>query len=314
MALTLSQTQAIARIAKLLYSYLPGTAHPYAKPAISFATLAARLGLSKYWTGGSKLPALTALLESTLEFERPQFCPLVVCIVREGMKYRLKKGDPVTRDEIEDLNRLLVAVQFKIPELNEAAFIASLQPRPKEEPSNPPASQEEAPSAEALLALRESFMTLDRMEPRQRGFALEKFLNELFACFCLEPRSPFRLMGEQIDGSLEFGGQTYLIEAKWQSTPVGQAELLIFQGKVTGKTSWSRGLFVSISGYSTEGLEAFGRGRPSSIIAMSGQDLYFILEGKMSLPDALRLKARRAAETGEIMISVYQLVLEGEGK
>ncbi|MDP2766675.1 MAG: restriction endonuclease subunit S [Candidatus Methanoperedens sp.] len=44
--------------------------------------------------------------------------------------------------------------------------------------------------------------------------------------------------------------------------------------------------------------------------AINGQDIYFILEGKMRLDDAIRLKSRRAAETGEILVSVYELALQ----
>jgi len=87
--------------------------------------------------------------------------------------------------------------------------------------------------------------------------------------------------------------------------------LLAFSAKVAGKATWSRGLYISISGFSEDALAAFSRGRPANLIAMNGQDIYFILEGEMSLPQAIRLKTRRAAETGEIMVSVYQLLTEG---
>ena len=41
---------------------------------------------------------------------------------------------------------------------------------------------------------------------------------------------------------------------------------------------------------------------------MDGQDIYFILKGKMSLIEAIGLKARIAAETGEIFTKIYALV------
>ena len=88
----------------------------------------------------------------------------------------------------------------------------------------------------------------------------------------------------------------------------------MFHGKVAGKATWSRGLFVSVGGFSKDDLDAFSRGRSSDLIAMNGQDIYFILEGEMSLPEAVRLKTRRAAETGEIMVSVYQFLAEGYGR
>lgn len=48
------------------------------------------------------------------------------------------------------------------------------------------------------------------------GLALEKVLNRLFAVFGLQPRQPFHLVGEQIDGSFQMGDPVYLLESKWE--------------------------------------------------------------------------------------------------
>ena len=85
------------------------------------------------------------------------------------------------------------------------------------------------------------------MAPQERGYAFENFLQELFTAFQLNPRSPFRILGEQIDGSLELDKEIYLIEAKWQNAPVDQKELYAFAGKISGKAIWSRGIFISYS-------------------------------------------------------------------
>ncbi len=49
-----------------------------------------------------------------------------------------------------------------------------------------------------------------------RGYDLEEFLNQLFALFELAPHSPFRRVGEQIDGAFLLGKESFLFEAKWQ--------------------------------------------------------------------------------------------------
>lgn len=59
------------------------------------------------WPGGSKLPALTNLLEQTLTTSPRAFCPLVERIVANGIKYRSKKERPLTRSEVEALNELV---------------------------------------------------------------------------------------------------------------------------------------------------------------------------------------------------------------
>ena len=58
---------------------------------------------------------------------------------------------------------------------------------------------------------------------------------------------------------------------------------LIFREKVESKAAWSRGLFVSYSGFTQDGLTAFSRGRSTNFIGMDGRDLYFILDGQLSL-------------------------------
>ena len=42
-------------------------------------------------------------------------------------------------------------------------------------------------------------------QPQKRGFEFERFLNAMFAAYGLSPRSSFRLVGEQIDGSFTTG-------------------------------------------------------------------------------------------------------------
>lgn len=166
------------------------------------------------------------------------------------------------------------------------------------------------PSLETLAELKHRLVSLSEFSPHKRGFEFERFLVELFGAFGLDPRGSFRLQGEQIDGSFECYSATYLLEAKWHSAQTSQSDLLIFREKVESKSSWSRGLFVSVSGFTPDGLSAFSRGRATNIIGMTGQDIYFILDGQMSLPDAISQKARYAAETGAFLITVFDMIRE----
>lgn len=304
MSLSLGESQAINEIAGILYDFLPGKPHPYADSAISFVGVAHHVGVADFWVGSSKLPAIVTLLERTLSARRSKFCPLVVEIVRKGITYRSKKGMPITREEIQLLNELISRVQFKIPELWDPVFLDSL-------PFHRPKPTSEIRSRSELLSLKNNLVKLSDVSPQDRGFAFEKFLQDLFSFFDLSPRRSFRLVGEQIDGSFQLDSDTYLVEAKWHQQQIGEADLLVFAGKVGKKSVWSRGLFVSYSGFTPAGLEAFSKGQATNIIGMDGQDLYLLLEGEMSLVEAIARKSRRAAETGQFFVSVYQLNREG---
>jgi hypothetical protein len=176
-------------------------------------------------------------------------------------------------------------------------------------PGKPSATvpMEPVPPESVLDRLKEQLIEISKMEPRPRGYAFEAFLRDVFDAYGLAAKAGFRLTGEQIDGSFEFAHDTYLLEAKWQNDKTAAKDLRDFQGKVEAKAAWSRGLFVSNSGFTEEGLQSFGNGK--RIICMDGLDLYEILHNRRSLLDVLRLKVRAAAETGCPFVSVRNLFL-----
>lgn len=302
MSLSLKESQAVTELANILYYFLPGSPHPMANQAISFAGVAAKMGLANFWPGGSKTPAIISLLTSTLERERGKFCPLILEVVKTGLTYRGNKN-PLQREEILSLNSVIFKFGYKIPELWDKQFLNDL---PSSQP--PQDATSKSPKEVDVSHLSKSFMDLLSLPAQQRGFTFEKFLKDLFAAFDLEPHSSFRLTGEQIDGSLQLDGDTYLIEAKWTQNQTPQSDLLVFQGKVDGKSRWSRGIFISYSGFTADGLEAFAKGRSTSMISLTGEDLHFVLSGRIRLTDLIRKKARRAAETGQFHVSAYELL------
>ncbi|WP_296504521.1 restriction endonuclease [Rhodoferax sp.] len=156
-----------------------------------------------------------------------------------------------------------------------------------------------------LLALRDQLIGLTQLAPQARGYAFETLLRELFNVFGLEAREPFRLKGEQIDGSFVLQGEIYLVEAKWQAAPTGVADLHTFHGKLEQKAAWARGLFVSNSGFTEDGLVAFGRGK--RVICMDGLDLFETLSREIPLNHVMDRKVRRAAETGQPFARVRDL-------
>lgn len=85
--------------------------------------------------------------------------------------------------------------------------------------ANQPVAQPIAPSpqmlrSQTLAALKDHFLQLATEGDRKKaGFALEQLLNQLFQIFELQPRQPFKVIGEQIDGSFLLDSQIYLVEA-----------------------------------------------------------------------------------------------------
>lgn len=175
---------------------------------------------------------------------------------------------------------------------------------------NAPHEPAQSPSAsvvdrQKIATIKSELLKVSSLNAQARGFAFEGFLKCLFDAFGLATQKPFRLRGEQIDGSFQLGSDTYLLEAKWHGQPIGVADLHTFHGKIEQKAAWTRGLFVSNSGFTEDGLAAFGRGK--RVICMDGLDLYEMLDREIPLNQVLERKVRRAAETGMPFLRVRDL-------
>jgi len=291
---TLPQTQRLGNLANILYDWLPGSAPPFGRTH-TFSDSARENGLERYWPGGSKLPAIQYLLEGAL-LER-RLVPLIITVTREGIRYRNKKGQPITREEMEALNKALQELNYKIPELQEPSFLNSL------------------PAAKGFSHIREltpstlemaSFLSryaqmLQNPDYQSRGYELQGFLHDLFESFGLKPHGPFRVIGEEIDGSFVLDAEIYLLEARWRKDQARKGDLSSFSDKVQRKSEWTRGLFVSISGFTKDSLDAMTRGKSSNIVIMSGADLKSVVNSEINLNDMLRTKVRKLAEKGELV-------------
>jgi len=296
---SLAQNAALEELAEALYEFLPGSPHPYANPNLSFPAVAQSLRLADCWPSqGNKRQRIRLLLESALQ--RGRFTDLLKEIVNRSMTYRR-----ITREQVLLLNRLTSRVGFRIPELTDKHFLDSL---PFADAKSTAQTYASASLHEQLARLFEDYKELRSLDDQnRRGIAFEKFLSNLFEAFGLEPRGSFRLKGEQIDGSFILASQTYLLEARWRNKPTDAAQLRDFSGKVERKAHWSRGLFVSHSGFSRVGLEDYSIGHPTNIVCMNGNELSTILLNKLNLPEVIASKVRRAAETNRPFVPISEL-------
>jgi hypothetical protein len=163
--------------------------------------------------------------------------------------------------------------------------------------------------SQTLRQLKEDFLNLAAESDRNKaGLALEKLLNKLFELFDLRPRQPFRVIGEQIDGSFELDGQVYLIESKWEKDALPEADLLVFRGKIEGKSTFTRGVFIALNDITTPARDAITRGKAPSFFVINGHDLVMVLSEAISLTEFLRRRVRLLAEEGRVCVPFLELV------
>jgi Restriction endonuclease/Toprim-like len=134
---------------------------------------------------------------------------------------------------------------------------------------------------------------------QRRGFAFERMLKSLLEAYGLQPRGAYKPDGEQIDGSFMFHGRVYLIEAKWVAQPVPASELYSFKGKVDGKLAGTLGVFISMSGYSSDAVTALIAGKGVNLILFDRSDWELSLDPKAGFVEVLSRKLRFAAEEGD---------------
>lgn len=167
--------------------------------------------------------------------------------------------------------------------------------------------RENAAVRQKLESIKGRYMALVGSNNAQgRGFELERVMYELFELFDLDPKASFKNVGEQIDGAFSLEGTEYLFEAKWQMELVNKADLAIFTDKVRTKLENTLGAFLSINGFSPDGVAAHQAGG-ASIRLMDGGDLMAVFEERIDFTSLMLRKKRHAAQTGHIYLNYYEM-------
>jgi hypothetical protein len=316
MALSLKETRAVTGLVEVLYDFLPSSGNAAWRGHVNFGTVAEKVGLGNFWPGGSKKPAINTLLTGTLENRRNLFEPLILELVRCGIAYREKQGNPISAKEIDTLNGHIYEIGFKFPELWDKAFRDSLNQTTVERAQDyvkaANAEQHEASSqakrSQELRELKEQFFLLCAESDRSKaGLALEKLLNRIFMIYELNPRPAFRVVGEQIDGSFLLEGEVYLVEAKWEADALSEAPLLVFRGKIEGKSTFTRGVFIALNDVTPDARQAITQGKSPSFFVMNGFDLMMVLSEAISLPEFLKRRIRLLGEEGLVCIAFPEM-------
>jgi restriction endonuclease Mrr len=89
-------------------------------------------------------------------------------------------------------------------------------------------------------------------------------------------------------------GAIYLVESKWEKNALPEEDLLVFRGKIEGKSTFTRGVFIAMNGVADVARDAITREKSPSFFVMDGHDLMMILSESISLTDFLRKRIQPA--------------------
>ncbi|AKB22317.1 restriction endonuclease [Methanosarcina sp. WH1] len=139
--------------------------------------------------------------------------------------------------------------------------------------------------------------------PHKRGKALEKVLNELFACYGILVSESFTISGEnsegiveQIDGVIQFDGTYYLVEMKWWKQSIGKLEINDHIVSMQERGGQVRGLFISYSDYTEPSITACHNALNYGIVVVLAklEEIFRLLETEADLKNWLDTKIKAA--------------------
>jgi hypothetical protein len=150
-----------------------------------------------------------------------------------------------------------------------------------------------------LLRVRDLFIDAEKLTGQQRGYAFEKVFTELMKISGIPVEEPFRIIGEQIDGAIKYGGHFYLIELKWTKAKAAHLEISSLYMKVEGKME-ARGIFISMNGYSSEIIQSLPKGKKLTTLLLDGMHFSNVIFGRYTFQELLEHSISQASLKGEI--------------
>ena len=137
-------------------------------------------------------------------------------------------------------------------------------------------------------------------QKRHRGQQFEGLLEMLLEADGLSPHIHVRPDGEEIDGSFLLNDRAFLLEAKWHAAPLPASTIYQFKCKVDGKLVGTLGVFISVSGFSTDAVEALIAGKTMNVVLFDRRDVEAAIDRPNGFRTVLLAKLRMAAEEGTV--------------
>ena len=215
-------------------------------------------------------------------------------------------------ETLDDADRRVAHARAAVADLRTwtETYSRDLEEREKQEAAWETSREQASASrkfSDDVESLHDEFLGLHALDDASvRGRRFEGFLTRLFALFDMQPRLSYVTGGEQIDGSIAFDTDDYIVEARWRKDPTSRGDADIFAAKVRRKGKNALGLFVSVQGFSSDALSYYSQSTP--FMTMDGTHLMGVLEQRIRLDDLLRRMKRHANETGECYLALARVV------
>ncbi len=153
---------------------------------------------------------------------------------------------------------------------------------------------------------------LERMTAQQRGQRLNEFVAELLRYWGAgRVEANVRSVGE-IDVAFAIDGTRFILEAKWEQATVPFDPIAKLSRRITQRLTGTRGVFLSMSGYSAEAVSDMLRGQQPDILLLDRSHLEAMLSGLFSPADLLNELLDRASYRGEVQVPLSGLLIPND--
>lgn len=142
--------------------------------------------------------------------------------------------------------------------------------------------------ADRLRELISEYGKLHKLQgytPQTRGQRLNSLIADALQCYGIKAEATVHGAGE-VDVVFGLEGRSYILEAKWEKKPVGTGHLAKFQKRIRQRLIGTLGIFLSMSGYSDDGLRDLKDGDRLETLLIDQEHLEALLAG-MFLPEEL---------------------------
>lgn len=254
---------------------------------------------------GSNKPArLTSLILASFELSAFRQEQLLASLVLEAYRLHTAGRVSLSEDAVEAIVTDIRAMGVDPGTLASKKWrvgLASSRASGPPPPSARPAPVGTASRHEAQLA-RLSRLLGDAVAPQARGRELEDIVFQTAQVEGLLPEKNISLPGEEIDVSLVVNGSHYLVECKWEASPVGFPVVEAFMARVRSKAEGAFGVVLSMSGFVGDINSKAPRGARLNCVGLSHASLMAVLEGRATWAGLLAT-ARRAASTRSVFLA-----------
>ena len=164
---------------------------------------------------------------------------------------------------------------------------------------------------QGLIAEYGALRASQKSAAQRRGQAFNELIAAMLRWWRIGANSSVRGTGgrDEIDVVFTINETRFVLEAKWERQPVSADPLEKLYGRIRSRAAGTRGIFLSISGYTRPALEAAEHNKWPNILMLDNRHFEAMLSGVLPPSDLLAAVLGHASYKGGSYVSLTDLLV-----